>query len=99
MTDPAPRGRAVLEAVSPDPHPKLEELGGSVFVVYPADHRTSGITLEYARLVERKDEISAEVTVTTVMAGELAWSRLNLSSLTARKTFAKVVEDRCPEAP
>lgn len=73
----------------------LTPIGSSLFVV----DAVAGITLEFARLVDHKDTLTAEVTITSLGAGEVAWSRINLTSVQGRNTLSKAANDQSPEAP
>lgn len=79
--------------------PALQAIGSSVFVVYPASEACAGISLEFARIVDHKDTLTAEVTITTIGAGEVAWSRVNLTSAQGRNALSKTANDKSPEAP
>jgi len=81
------------------PGPEVKAIGSSVFVVYPASESCAGITLEFARLVDHKDTLTAEVTITSLFAGELAWARVNLVSVQGRNALAKAADEVSPEAP
>jgi len=71
--------------------PVLTPLGDSLWVVWPERG-----TLEFARVAEHSDSLSAEVTVVSVAAGELSWSRLNLASAQSRAGLARLLEERDP---
>ena len=79
--------------------PTLAAIGSSLWIVYPPSESCAGISLEFARLVDHRDTLTAEVTITTVGAGEVAWSRINLTSAQGRNTMAKLAEATSPEAP
>lgn len=73
----------------------VKPIGSSVFVVY----QESGITLEFSRIVDHRDTLSAEVSITSIGAGEIAWSRVNLASVQGRNALIKAAEETSPEAP
>jgi hypothetical protein len=77
--------------------PVVKPIGSSIFIVYP---EPLSITLEFARIVDHKDTLKAEVTVTSEVGGELAWASVNLLSVQGRNTIAKAAEERTsPDVP
>ncbi len=81
------------------PHPALASIGSSLFVVYPASPECAGITVEFARIVEGRETITSEITITTVGASEVAWDRINILSSPTRARLAKAADEKSPEAP
>lgn len=81
------------------PAPILKPVGSSLFVVYAPCEACAGITLEFSRLVEGRDTITAEITITTEGAGEIAWDRINLLASRTRQSLAKTADEKSPEAP
>jgi len=79
--------------------PELRQIGSSVFVIYAASESCSGITFEFSRLKESSDTLTAEVSITSLGAGEIAWSRVNLTSTQGRNALAKEAKETSPEAP
>lgn len=75
--------------------PVVEALGTSVFVIY----KDPGISLEFSRISDRHDTLSAEVTVTSLVAGEITWSRVNLASVQGRNALIKAAEETTPGLP
>ncbi len=73
------------------PEPILKPIGESLFVVWP-----DRAVLEFSRVSEHSDSLSAEVSIVSTTAGELSWSRLNLASAPARAGLAKLLEEREP---
>lgn len=88
--------RAAAADVPSPSSPTVKPIGSSIFVVY----QQNGITLEFSRISDHRDTLSAEVTITSLGAGEIAWSRVNnLASVQGRNTLAKAAEETSPEAP
>lgn len=81
------------------PTPILKPIGSSLFVVYPPCDSCAGITLEFSRLVEGRDTITAEITIVTEGAGEIAWDRINLLAARTRQALARAADEKSPEAP
>lgn len=71
--------------------PELTIVGEIFRVVWPC-----GVTADLERIAEHRDELSAEVTITTARppAGLLHSARLNLMSTQARRTLAQSLEPR-----
>lgn len=63
--------------------PTLKPLGSALFVVWP-----DVAALEFSRIAEHTETVTAEVTVVSQPLGEVAWSRLNLLAGQARKGLA-----------
>lgn len=81
------------------PAPTVAQIGSDVFVSYPACPSSVGIIFGFSRIVDHKDTLTAEITITSEMAGELAWSRVNLVSVQGRRALAKIADEASPEAP
>ena len=76
-----------------DPAPVLKSVGDSLFVIFDADR-----TLEFSRLVESKDTVTAELVV--VEQGlVLHWARINLVSTVSRDSLSKRLEADLPGVP
>src|SRR5262245_20483225 len=73
--------------------PVLQQLGDSIFIVWPGER-----TLEFTRIVEARETVSAELCV--VDQGQtLHWARINMMSTQSRNTLAKGLEDTLPGVP
>jgi hypothetical protein len=72
--------------------PVLKPIGESLWVVWKA----RGAVLEFTRLSEHHDALSAEVTVSNANGTELHWARVNLASTQARGALVKAVEEAEP---
>lgn len=83
----------------PAPVPTLTQYGSSLMVVYPPGEFCSGITLEFSRAVDHRETLTADVTISSVGAGEIAWDRINLLAARTRVALAKMAEEQSPEAP
>jgi hypothetical protein len=68
-------------------------------VVYAPGPHCSGITLDFSRAVDHKETLTADVTISSVGAGEIAWDRINLLAARTRQALAKMAEEKSPEAP
>ena len=71
--------------------PILKPLGESLFVVWRAR-----AVLEFARVSEHRDSLSAEVTVSNAAGTALHWARVNLASTQGRGALIKAVEETEP---
>ena len=71
--------------------PVLKPLGESLFVVW-----RDRAVLEFARVAEHRDTLTAEVTVTNQAGTELHWARVNLASTQGRGALIKAVEEAEP---
>lgn len=67
--------------------PQLKPIGDSLFVVWP------GWTIEFSRLHDHRESLSAEVSIVDGVLGALHWARLNLASTQARNTLARSLEE------
>src|SRR5215510_840082 len=73
--------------------PALQQLGDSIFVIWPGER-----TLEFTRIVEARETCTAESCV--VDQGQtLHWARINMMSTQSRNTLAKGLEDTLPGVP
>jgi hypothetical protein len=72
--------------------PVVKTIGDSIFVVWKA----RGAVLEFTRLSEHHDALSAEVTVSNANGTELHWARVNLASTQGRAAIVKAVEEAEP---
>ena len=71
--------------------PVLKPLGDSLFVIWK-----DRAVLEFARVSEHRDSLSAEVTVSNAAGTELHWARVNLASTQGRNAVVKAVEEAEP---
>ncbi len=71
--------------------PAIKAIGDSLWVVY----RDRAI-LEFARISERGDSLSAEVAISNGTGTELHWARVNLASTQGRSALVKAVEEAEP---
>jgi archaellum biogenesis ATPase FlaH len=83
----------------PPPAPSLRQYGSSLMVIYAPGEFCSGITLEFARPADHRETLTADVTISSLGAGEIAWDRLNLLAARTRQALAKMAEQKSPEAP
>src|SRR5262245_20055935 len=72
--------------------PILKPMGDAWWVIWPE----FGV-LEFDRISEQRDSLSAEVTAASIASGELHWSRITLVSGQSRAGFAAVLDRREPE--
>ena len=75
--------------------PALRALGDDLWVAWPS----RGLTMEFSRIVEHRDTLSAEVSVASEAQGELHWARLNLAATQTRATLARALEEAAPTHP
>src|SRR5262249_12097122 len=73
----------------------VKPIGSSVFVI----HQQVGVTLEFSRIVDHRETLSAEVTVTTLVGDAVAWARVNLASAQGRNALVKAAEEASSIAP
>ncbi len=83
----------------PPPVPVLTQYGSLLMVTYAPGEFCSGITLEFARAADHRETLTADVTVASLGAGEIAWDRINLLAARTRQALAKMCEQKSPEAP
>jgi AAA domain len=77
--------------------PVVKAIGDSVWVIWKNANGTEPrAVLEFARVAEHRDSLSAEVSVHNGANTELHWARVNLVSTQARNALAKAVEEREP---
>ncbi len=76
---------------TPGEDPVLKAIGESLFVVYK-----DRAVLEFTRLSEHHDSLSAEVTVSNAAGTVLHWARVNLVSTQGRGALVKAVEEAEP---
>ena len=74
--------------------PTVKAFGDSIVAVWP----TGNVILEFSRLQEHRDTLSAELHVTN-HAGSLHWSRVNLASAGGRTSVVKALEDAQSDLP
>lgn len=79
--------------------PTLRPIGSSVFIVYPASESCAGLSLEFSHLVDHKETLTAELSITSLGAGAIYWGRVNLVSGQTRALVAKACDEVSPEAP
>ncbi len=72
--------------------PVLKPLGDSLWVVWTS----RGLTMEFSRVVEHRDTLTAELSVVSETAGFLHWARLNLASTQARTSLTRALEEADP---
>jgi AAA domain-containing protein len=75
--------------------PVVKQIGESYFAVW-ASHL---VAMEFARLTDHRDTLSAELSVTNEAIGSLHWSRINLASATGRFAVIKALEEAHPGPP
>lgn len=78
--------------VTPPEEPVLRTLGDDLWVAWPS----RGLTMEFSRIVEHRDTLSAEVSVSSETQGEIHWARVNLASTQTRATLARAIEEAAP---
>ena len=71
--------------------PLLKPIGESLFVVWK-----DRAVLEFSRVVEHRDTLSAEVTVSNYVGTELHWARVNLASTQGRGALIRAVDEAEP---
>jgi AAA domain len=77
--------------------PVVKAIGDSVWVIWKNANGTEPrAVLEFARVAEHRDSLSAEVSVHNGANTELHWARVNLVSTQARNALVKAVEEREP---
>ena len=78
--------------------PTIKPIGDSIFVIWkePACSPSAEprAVLEFSRLAEHRDSLSAEVSVHNGAGAELHWARVNLTSTQGRSTLLKAIEDQ-----
>jgi AAA domain len=70
----------------------LKPIGDSIWVV----SNTRGVTIEFSRIVEHHDSLSAEVLIAGTDGHEIHWGRVNLVSTQGRSALVKVLEEAEP---
>jgi len=75
--------------------PPITPIGSSYFLRWGEAERE--VVLEFARVAERTETVTAEVTATSTLVGEVAWSRFNLLASSARAQFAKACDAVLPD--
>ncbi len=83
----------------PPPAPILKQYGSSLMVIYAPGEFCSGISLEFSRAADHRETLTADVTISSVGAGEIAWDRINLLAARTRHALAKMADEKSPEAP
>lgn len=73
--------------------PTLQPIGESLWVTWP------GFTMEFGRIYDHRDSLSAEITVVDATEGFLHWARLNVASTPGRASVAKALEEASPTRP
>src|SRR3990167_2950030 len=71
--------------------PTVKAIGTSLWVVWLEDQ----LTLEFSRIAEHTETITAELQVVTQATGEVTWTRFNLLAQTARGQVAKACAAAC----
>ena len=74
------------------PDPAIRAIGSSWWVVW----QDAQITLEYSRIAEHTETVTAELQVVATAKGEVTWTRFNLLAQTARVAVAKACEAALP---
>lgn len=76
---------------------ELLAVGSTWFIRWENGTGESEVVLEFARISEHTETVTAEVTVTSTLMGEVAWSRFNLLAGTARAQFVKACDALLPD--
>ena len=78
--------------------PTIKEIGDHVFVLW--ENGTNGslpTTLDFSRIVEHRDTLSAEVSIVHPVHGAVHWARVNLASTQGRSSLVRALEESAPE--
>lgn len=72
--------------------PEIKTFGDEIVALWPGQK----IVMQFSRIHEHKDTLSAELSVTNEL-GPLHWSRINMASASGRTAVVKALEDATPE--
>ena len=81
--------------MSETPDPVLKPIGDSLFVIW----RQYQVTMEFSRISDHRDTLSAEVCLVSEALGPVHWARVNLASTQGRTALIRASDEAVPGLP
>jgi hypothetical protein len=79
----------------PAEEPAFRVIGDSLWLTWPSHQ----LTLEFSRISDHRDTLSAEVVIVSEAFGPVHWARVNLASTQGRGALIRASEDALPGLP